>query len=145
MATGLNVRPDQWPATWAEYQDYWEAMIPQLAISDQVRRDFEDLAHQRVLTEAWGPLGTLLAGIFGPPYVFLTRGNLPPHFRRLMGWDWTPADQRRFERILRLQRLADRLGNAWVIRFLYWLHLRDFRNRVVLGLPVLGRLRVARR
>lgn len=143
LATGLNVRPDQWPASWAEYEDYWESMIAELSISDQVRRDFEDLAHQRILVEAWGPLGKMFVLLFGPLFAFMTRGNLPPHFRELMGWAWTPADQQRYERVLRLQRLADRLGNARVIRFLYWLHLRDFRARVLLGLPVLGRLRVS--
>lgn len=143
LATGLNVRPDAWPSSWQAFEDYWDSMIPRLGISDQVRQDFEDLAHQRILAEAWGPIGRLVASTLGPSYAFLTRAHLPPYFRELMGWTWTEADQRRFERVLRLQALADRLGNRAVIRLGYRLHVVDFRLRRRVGLPVLGRLRIS--
>lgn len=143
LATGLNVRPADWPQDWAAFEAYWDSMLPRLAISEEVRRDFESLADLTFLAEAWGAAGRLLSTVFGPTYHLMTRGNLPPFFRDLMGWTWTPADQRRFERVLWLQRWADRLGNRSLLRFFYRAHVWDFRIRVRLGLPVLGRLRVS--
>lgn len=143
LATGLNVKPADWPQDWAAFEAYWTSMLPRMAISEEVRRDFESLADLSFLAEAWGRFGRLLSAVFGPSYHLMTRGNLPEPFRGLMGWEWTEHDQRRFARVLRLQRWADRLGNRWIIRFFYRAHVWDFRLRHRLGLPVLGRLRVS--
>ncbi|MBM7516403.1 oxygenase MpaB family protein [Nocardioides nitrophenolicus] len=143
LATGVNVRAERWPGDWAAFEEYWSGMLPRLAISEEVRRDFESLADLGFLGEAWGPPGRLLARLLGPAYHFLTRGNLPPHFRELMGWTWTARDQRRFERVLVALRWADRLGNRVLLRLVYRLYVADFRLRRRLGLPVLGRLRVS--
>ena len=143
LATGVNVRPERWPADWAAFEDYWASMLPRMAISEEVRRDFESLADLGFLGEAWGLPGRLLSRTFGPAYHFMTRGNLPPYFRELMGWTWTSGDQRRFERVLNALRWADRLGNRVVLRAVYRLHVADFRLRRRLGVKVLGRLRVS--
>lgn len=143
LATGVNVRPERWPADWTAFEDYWASMLPRMAISPEVRRDFESLADLGFLGEAWGLPGRLLARTFGPAYHFMTRGNLPPYFRELMGWSWTADDQRRFERALRALRWADRLGNRLVLRTVYRIYVADFRLRRRLGLKVLGRLRVS--
>jgi uncharacterized protein (DUF2236 family) len=143
LATGVNVRPERWPADWAAFEDYWASMLPRLAISDDVRRDLESLADLGFLGEAWGLPGRLVSRAFGPAYHLMTRGNLPPYFRELMGWSWTPRDQRRFERALTALRWADRLGNRVVLRMVYRLYIADFRIRRRLGLQVLGRLRVS--
>ncbi|GAA4810413.1 oxygenase MpaB family protein [Nocardioides caeni] len=143
LATGLNVKPADWPQDWPAFETYWDSMLPRLAISQEVRRDFESLADLSFLAEAWGGPGRLLSAVFGPTYHLMTRGNLPSHFRDLMRWSWTDADQRRFERVLWLQRWADRLGNRSVIRLFYRLHVWDFRLRRRLGIPVLGRLRLS--
>lgn len=143
LATGVNVRTTDWPADWAAFEEYWASVLPELSISPEVRRDFESLADLSFLGEAWGLPGTLLSRLFGRAYHFMTRGNLPQEFRDLMGWTWTARDQRRFDRVLRGLRLADRLGNRWVIRLVYHLYVVDFRLRRRLGLPVLGRLRVS--
>ncbi|TWG98628.1 uncharacterized protein (DUF2236 family) [Nocardioides sp. J9] len=143
LATGVNVRAADWPADWAAFEAYWDSMLPRMAISPEVRRDFESLADLSFLAEAWGTPGSLLSRLLGRPYHFMTRGNLPPEFRELMGWSWTDADQRRFEQVLVLLRWLDRLGNRAVLRLVYRLYVLDFRLRRRLGLPVLGRLRVA--
>lgn len=143
LATGVNVRPERWPRDWAAFEDYWASMLPRMAISQEVRRDFESLADLGFLGEAWGLPGRLLARLLGPTYHFCTRANLPPYFRELMGWTWTAQDQRRFERALVALRWADRLGNRAALRLVYRLHVADFRLRRRLGLPVLGRLRVS--
>lgn len=143
LATGVNVRADRWPSDWAAFEEYWSGMLPRMAISPEVRRDFESLADLGFLGEAWGLPGRALARLFGPAYHFMTRGNLPPYFRDLMGWSWDARDQRRFERVLVALRWADRLGNRAVLRLVYRVYVWDFRARRRLGLPVLGRLRVA--
>lgn len=142
LATGVNVPAADWPASWAEYQAYWDAMVPRLSISPAVRRDFESLADLGFLGEAWGPLGRLIGRVLGRPYHFFTRGNLPPEFRALMAWSWSDRDQRTFDRLVGLFAVIDRLINPWATRLLYRLYVGDFRLRRRLGLPVLGRLRV---
>lgn len=143
LATGVNVRADDWPQDWAAFQSFWHQVVPTLSISDQVRRDFESLADLSFLAEAWGRFGWLLSRLLGRHFHFLTRGNLPPEFRTLMGWSWSARDQRRFERVLRVARWMDRLGNRWVLRAVQRLYVIDFRIRRRLGLPVLGKLRVS--
>jgi uncharacterized protein (DUF2236 family) len=145
LATGLNVSPAAWPSDWAAFEAYWERMLPHLSISEGVREDFEDLAAFNVVVEAWGLLGRPLRRVFGRSYHFITRANLPPYFRAMMGWDWTADDERQWQRIQRLQRLADRCGNRLVLRLFYRAHVLDFRLRARLGLPVLGRLQVSER
>ncbi|WP_200952776.1 MULTISPECIES: oxygenase MpaB family protein [unclassified Nocardioides] len=143
LATGVNVRAADWPADWAAFEAYWAGMVPRLSISEEVRRDFESLADLSFLAEAWGLPGRLLSRVAGRTYHFLTRGNLPPEFRALMGWTWSTQDQRWFDRALRGLRLLDRLGNRVAIRMVYRLYVLDFRVRRRLGLPVLGRLKVS--
>lgn len=143
LATGVNVRAEDWPRDWAALQDYWTANLPALAVSEEVRRDFESLADLSFLAEVWGPAGRLLHRLLGRPYHFLTRGNLPPEFRALLGWSWTATDQRRFDRVRAALRVLDRLGNRRVIHLVYRAYVADFRLRRRLGLPVLGRLRLS--
>lgn len=143
LATGVNVRPEQWPQSWAELEAYWAETAPQLSISAEVRRDFETLADLSFLAEAWGPLGRLISRLLGRPYHFLTRASLPAEFRALMGWTWSAREQRRFERVLAVMRRVDRVLNPWSLRCAYRLYVWDFRLRRRLGLRPLGRLRTS--
>ena len=143
LGTGLNVRPDAWPQSWAEFTAYWESKVPELAISPEIRHEFETLAGLDFLAEAWGAPGAGLKRIFGPVYHFMTRATLPQEFRDLMGWEWSDADQRRFERVLRMAAPIDPLLNPIVMRLIYRAFILDFRVRGRLGLPVLGTLRVS--
>jgi len=142
LATGVNVRSSEWPQSYAEYEQRWAATVPQLAIDPIVRREFESLSNLTFLGEAWGALGYALARIGGPAYQFMTRATLPPEFRELMGWDWTPADERKFQRILKVVRFIDALINPFVLQLVYRLYIADFRLRRRFGRPVLGRLEV---
>jgi len=143
LATGVNVPEADWPATWTEYRAYWDSVVPRLSISPAVRRDFESLSDLSFLGEGWGRPGRLISKVLGRPYRFFTRANLPPEFRSLMEWSWSDREQRRFDRLVGLFRLIDRLLNPWATRLLYRLYVCDFRLRRRLGLPVLGRLRIS--
>lgn len=140
LATGVQVPPGDWPASWAEYRTYWDAMLPKLSISADVHRDFESLADLSFLAESWGVVGRFVSAVLGRPYHWFTRANLPQHFRDLMGWSWTAKDQKRFVRILWLLRQVDRFINPWSTRIIYRLYIWDFRLRRRRGRPVLGRL-----
>ncbi|WP_288337475.1 oxygenase MpaB family protein [uncultured Gordonia sp.] len=142
LATGVNVRPASWPQTWAEFTQYWEGMQAHLSISAEVKRDFETLSNMEFVLEAWGPLGRPFPLLLGKHYQFMTRANLPPRFRELMGWDWTDRDQRNFDRALARMRVLDRVGGRQLALGLLWSYMIDFRLRRRLGIPVLGTLRV---
>lgn len=143
LATGVQVPAADWPASWPEYQQYWDSMLPKLSISAEVRRDFESLADLSFLAESWGFVGRAISRILGRPYHWFTRANLPQHFRDLMGWSWTQTDQRWFERIVKLLRIADRVLNPWATKLIYRVYILGFRLRRKLGLPVLGQLQVS--
>lgn len=143
LATGVNVRPEQWPSNWAEFDAYWNQTLEKLSISPEVHRDLESLADLSFLAEAWGPVGRIISTVAGRSFHFFTRGNLPPEFRTLMRWSWSREEDRRFARFLRGIRLLDRLGGRHLVRSIYWLYIADFRLRHRLGLPSLGRLRVS--
>jgi len=142
LATGVNVRPAEWPQTWAEYVRRWDAMLPGLSIDPVVHHEFVTLSDLSFLGEAWGPIGHLLARIGARPYRFMTRATLPSEFRDMMGWDWTAADQRRLQRVLKVLRVVDTVINPHAMQTGYRLQVLDFRIRRRLGLPVLGRMRI---
>ncbi len=142
LATGVNVRPNEWPQSYAAYERRWAATVPQLAIDPVVRQEFESLSNLTFLGEAWGAPGYALARIAGPAYQFMTRATLPDEFRKLMGWEWTQADERTLQRILKVLRLIDALINPFALQMVYRLYIADFRLRRRLGRPVLGRIEV---
>lgn len=143
LATGVNVRSSEWPQTWAEYTRRWEQTLPSLSIDPVVRREFLSLSDLSFVGEAWGPVGYLLARIGSRPYRFMTRATLPPEFRDMMGWDWTPADQRRLQRVLTVLRPVDAVINPFVMKTGYRIAVLEFRLRQRLDVPALGRTRIS--
>jgi uncharacterized protein (DUF2236 family) len=143
FATGVNVPQRDWPQNWLQFEQYWRDMLPRMAIAQPVRDDFESLADLTFLAEAWGWRGALVARMLGRQFHFLTRATLPPFFRELMGWDWTAADQHRFDHALRLIRPIDRVLNPLLIAVLYRLYLVDYRIRRFIGSTALGPLRLS--
>lgn len=92
LGTTLQVTEDMWPATRAEFDDYWNAACEQAVLDDKVRAYLDDLLNLRMIH--WYlrlPFRNLLK--------FLTTGFLAPHFREQMGLAWSEADQRRFQHL----------------------------------------------
>ncbi|MGW5310243.1 oxygenase MpaB family protein [Nocardia thailandica] len=92
FGTTLQVHPDMWPKTRAEFDEYWLEACKGVICDDEFRAYIGDLLHLRMV--AW-PLRIL----FGPLLQFLTAGFLPPHFQEQMGVEWSESDQRRFEHL----------------------------------------------
>ncbi|MVU78202.1 DUF2236 domain-containing protein [Nocardia sp. ET3-3] len=92
LGTTLQVTDEMWPATRAEFDEYWLLACEQVAADEKIRAFIDDLLHLRMIH--W-----YLRVLFGGLLRFLTVGYLPPHFREQLGVQWTPSDQRRFEHL----------------------------------------------
>lgn len=87
----LQVKPEMWPPTLSDFEEYWEKKIQTLETDPAVQ-----VYVQRLLDEKRQPLAVRL---FMGGYVesLLTRGNLDPRVRDLLGLTWTPGDQRTYD------------------------------------------------
>jgi uncharacterized protein (DUF2236 family) len=126
LGTTLQVREDRWPSHRAAFEDYWQRSLDELRIDPPVLEHLRGVAAVAFLP--W-PLRALA----GPVILFATTGFLAPEFRAMMRMDWSPSQQRRFERLLAALRVADRLipHQTWVL--LYRLYLWDMRFRARRG------------
>jgi uncharacterized protein (DUF2236 family) len=122
LGTTLQVRDDMWPPDRAAFDEFWKRSLDDLRIDAPVREHLRGVAAMAFLP---APL-RLLAGRFN---LFATAGFLPAEFRSQMRFSWTAGQQRRFEWLLTVLRLADRVipREVWVLG--YELYLRDMRDR----------------
>ncbi|WP_280438519.1 oxygenase MpaB family protein [Nocardia carnea] len=107
LGTTLQVTADMWPATRAEFDEYWNKACEDAVLDDFVRAYLDDLLNLRMIH--WYlrlPFRGLLR--------FLTIGFLAPYFREQMQVEWTAADQRRFENLF----LFVGFVNRFIPRFL---------------------------
>ncbi|MFZ5722423.1 MAG: oxygenase MpaB family protein [Pseudomonadota bacterium] len=129
LGTTLQVRPGMWPEDLAAFRRYWEQGMEKLEIDAAVREHLTMLADAKFLP----PLQQRLVG---PVSRFFTIGFLPPRVRELMHFDWSPAQQKRFDRCLRAiaavnRRLPRRVRQHTMLRM-----MADLRSRMARGLPL---------
>jgi uncharacterized protein (DUF2236 family) len=128
FGTTLQVRPEMWPADRDAFAKYWDEALRQVSIDEPVRRYLHDL-----MTRAHLPRALRGSARFN---AWITTGFLPPRFRDEMRLPWSPADQQRFERLLRRIGAVQRRLPGVVRRFPFnWL-LWDMRVRARLGRPL---------
>ena len=129
LGTGLQVRPEQWPADRAAFERWWNGQLEHVHLDETVRTYLWGLVEQEFLP---APLRPVLA----PSSRFLTAGFLREPFRSLMGFDWSEADQERFETTMRrIGTVLTRLPGT-VRKFPYNAFLADVRARRRLGMPL---------
>jgi uncharacterized protein (DUF2236 family) len=124
--TALQVTPEMWPPTRADFERYWEESLarcePDPAVQDYVKQ---------LLT----PRGVL--GAFMPLQSLMTRGNLDPHTREMMALPWSERDQRRYDVFWKLfvpvYRLVPRPLRQVQARLTFW----DMRRRMKQGKRVI--------
>jgi uncharacterized protein (DUF2236 family) len=121
LGTTLQVRESMWPSDRGAFVKYWKRTLDELCIDPPVREHLHGVA-----SVAFLPWPLRLAGPFN---LFATTGFLPPVFRAMMQLDWSVSQQRRFEWLLSLLRLADRLIPHWAWIFGFRLYLWDMRFR----------------
>ncbi|BBX73120.1 DUF2236 domain-containing protein [Mycobacterium shinjukuense] len=126
LGTTLQVPERMWPPDRVAFDDYWKRSLDELRIDPPVREHLRGVASVAFLP--W-PLRALA----GPFNLFATTGFLAPEFRAMMRLDWSRTQQRRFDRLLAVLRLADRLipHGAWILT--YRLYLWDMRFRARRG------------
>ena len=126
LGTTLQVRDDMWPPDRVAFDEFWKRSLDELRVDPPVREHLRGVAAMAFLP---APL-RLLAG---PLNLFATTGFLPAEFRACMGLPWTTAQQRRFEWLLTVLRIADRVipRDVWILG--YQLYLRDMRSRARRG------------
>ncbi|MFF0492477.1 oxygenase MpaB family protein [Nocardia sp. NPDC004068] len=129
FATTLQVPRQLWPADREALEHYREQQLDHLDFDEPTRRFLVGIARLDFLP---APVPALL----GEWNLFMTLGYLPPRLRAKLGFGWTAADERRFQRWLALGRLIDRLTPRVVVRTMTLLQVWDMRLRYVLGLTV---------
>ena len=129
LGTTLQVREDMWPPDRAAFEEYWQDGLKKIEMDDLTRGYLRDLAELRFLPAP-------IPQAFGPMNRFLTLGFLPQIFRDELGYTWTAADQRRFDRLVRVLAGVNRALPPRVRAFPFNLYLYDFRRRVKTGRPI---------
>ncbi|OZM72427.1 hypothetical protein CFN78_15735 [Amycolatopsis antarctica] len=102
----MSMRPV--PATWPDFQDYWDRMCTEVLEDNRATRDVLDLTGigrppglGRLPMPVWGVARAVIARGF----VWLTVGMYEPVIRERLGYRWTSRDER-------LHRLFGRTVNA---------------------------------
>lgn len=126
LGTTLQVSADQWPATRADFDAYWDAACKQVHLDDVVSRYLHDLVDLRMINP-------LLALPFRPLLKFLTTGFLAPVFREAVGYRWGPGRQRLFEWLFLLVAFGNRFLPVFIRQGGSYLLLADVRRRMAAG------------
>jgi uncharacterized protein (DUF2236 family) len=130
LGTTLQVSVDQWPATRAAFDDYWNAACRRVIVDDLVRRYLRDLVELKMVN-------SVLRLPFRPLLKFLTAGFLAPVFRDALGVSWSDAKQRRFERLFLLVAFVNRFLPRFLRQGGSQVLLADVRRRVRRDKPLL--------
>lgn len=89
----LQIPPEAWPETEADFEAYWNASIRELRVTDATRRVAGQILYPKNV-----PLW-LRATL--PDARLVTAGLLPPSIRQQFGMHWEERSRRRFERRMR--------------------------------------------
>lgn len=130
LATGLQVTAEQWPASRAEFDDYWNATCQTLNVDEPVREYLMRLIDLKMINP-------ILRSIFAPLLRFLTIGFLPPLFRELLGVEWSATKQRQFENLFLFVSFVNRFMPRFMRTFNYSVVMAGFRYRMRRGKALL--------
>ena len=122
LGTTLQVTEDQWPATRAEFDTYWDDACKRVAIDAPVRDYLLDLINLRMINP-------ILGLPFRPLLKFLTIGFLAPVFRDALGVRWSRGKQRRFEWLFLLVAFVNRFLPVFIRQGGSFIVLADVRRR----------------
>ncbi|MFL6062227.1 MAG: oxygenase MpaB family protein [Marmoricola sp.] len=89
FGNALQVTPEMWPATRSEFSAYWQRMQGEFNSDDEIR------GYVRALLSTKGAPLVLKPGIVLQNLI--TRGNLTPHVREVLGMSWSRTDQRLYD------------------------------------------------
>ena len=122
LGTTLQVTDDQWPATRAEFDTYWDDACRQVVIDPPIRAYLLNVINLRMINP-------LLGLPFRPLLKFLTVGFLAPVFRDALGVRWSRGKQRRFEWLFVLVAFVNRFLPVFIRQGGSFVVLADVRRR----------------
>jgi uncharacterized protein (DUF2236 family) len=119
LGTALQMQPELWPASRAEFRQYWSEQIGQLVVDDTIRHVAGQLLHPATLPIVLRP--------FMPSVRLITAGLLDDNLRHQFRIPWSDRRQHRYDRLLNtmgaiLPRLPGRIRH--VLRDYYLRSLR---------------------
>lgn len=127
--TALQVKPEMWPPTRADFDRYWERMQGEFRSDPQIQRYAAALLSTRDAKWFVKPLSPLIS--------LVTRGNLSPAAREALALPWSARDQRRYDRFWTVVRVVypriPRSVRAFPARFA----MAEFRWRMRTGRRVI--------
>jgi uncharacterized protein (DUF2236 family) len=130
FGTALQVREEDWPATYADFETYWEETLSTRLGSVPLVRDYA-----RALLSTRGVPLPLRPAV--RVQSLLARGNVSPRVREVLGLGWSPREQRRYDRLWRVHDAVYPRLPALVRAAPARLVLRDFRRRLRTGRRVI--------
>jgi uncharacterized protein (DUF2236 family) len=98
LGTALQMPAELWPKNRAAFRSWFDGELEKLEVSP------ESLAVSRQLLTLAGVPFWLRAAL--PAVRLVTAALLPPRLRTAFGFRWTPRQQRRFDRMLRVVRVV---------------------------------------
>jgi len=129
MGTVLQVTDDMWPPTRAEFDDYWNRMQGELSADPLVQR-----YARMLLTPSWR-FWYLAPSVLLQSLV--TRGNLSPEARAVLGLSWSARDQKRYDAFWRVFRATYPRLPKWLRTLYPRMVLRGMRKRMREGRRVI--------
>lgn len=133
LGTTLQVPPEMWPADRAAFDKYWQESLDKVHIDDTVREFLYPIAVSRVR-------GVRLPRLVREPLenfnLLITTGFLPQQFRDEMRLPWDAAKQRRFDRLMSVLAVVNRMLPRIVREFPFNLMLWDLDRRIRTGRPL---------
>lgn len=129
MGTTLQMPRELWPATRADFEEYWQKTISEIEIDETIRRHLMQVVRMKF---SFAPV-RLATGWFSEA---MTIGFLPEEFRDKMRLQPTPAQRRFFDVHNAIVRNVLRFMPEPVRRFPFGLLLADVRWRLRTGRPL---------
>lgn len=123
LGTTLQVTDDQWPATRADFDTYWDDACRRVTMDAAVRDYLFDLINLKMINPVLGLP-------FRPLLKFLTIDFLAPVFRDALGVRWSRGKQRRFEWLFLVVAFANRFLPVFIRQGGSHVVLADVRRRV---------------
>ncbi|GAA4671013.1 oxygenase MpaB family protein [Gordonia humi] len=130
MGTTLQMPPEMWPATRAEFEEYWQSTLAEMEIDDVIGSYLKSLVRLRFAH----PVVRALMGRFSE---IMTIGFLPPEFREKIGFTQTRTDKLVFDTHNKIMRAAvHAMPPSWR-KFPFNLLLADLRWRMRTNRPLI--------
>jgi uncharacterized protein (DUF2236 family) len=125
FATTLQVSPEMWPESPAEFAKYWHSALTHVSMDDTTRAYLRGFVRLSFLPKA-------LSLWLGPVHEFVTAGFLPETFRTELGLAWDERRQRRFESLCQFaaatHRVLPRVAREFPFNLVWWDTQRRYRR-----------------